>query len=76
MALTGLSPRCLRAVPGGHNAVRRGRREVEALLWEEREEIPDDVLYGHERDGPPLVIHHRQGPILAEAHPPSRENQG
>jgi hypothetical protein len=34
MCSLGCPSQCLRAVPGGCNAVRWGRREVEALLWE------------------------------------------
>src|SRR4029077_15639104 len=58
----------LRALRRWGDGVRRGRREVQELLRERRDEVVDDRLHPHQRGRPPLLINDGDMPIGAAIH--------
>ena len=48
--------------------MRRGRRQIQELLRECRDELVDDRLHRHQRGGAPLLVHHRDMPVGTTLH--------
>jgi hypothetical protein len=56
------------ALRRGGDGVRRGRREVEELVRERRDERVDNRLERHQGGGPPLLVHDGDMPVRAAQH--------